>query len=384
MPYFDHNATAPLGAAARDAWLRASAEAWQNPSSPYREAARVRARLEQARAQLALLVGCAAGRVVFTSGATEGANAIFAHWARRLPPDRAVALNPTEHPCVLAAARQFLPPERLMDLPLDGDGVVRLEALAPLLAGGAVGAVAVMAANNETGVIQPWREIAARCRQRGVAYFCDAAQWLGKVPAAGLGGADWVTASAHKFGGPKGTGFLVVPDRGEDFQAQRGGEQEGGRRAGTENYPAVAAMVAALGEAEGARVLRETERLRWRDAFAARLADVLPGARVVGAGAERLWNTVSLVPPHSENHRWVLKLDRRGFQVSTGSACATGREGPSHVLAAMGLAPDEARRVIRVSAGWETTPADWDGLAAALAAAAAELRAAAPGGGRTA
>ncbi len=382
VPYFDHNATTPLALRAREAWQRAADESWQNPSSPYREAARVRARLEAAREQLALLLDCAAARVVFTSGATEGANAVFAHWARRLPPDRAIAVNPAEHPCVLEAARQFFPTERLAGIAVDRDGAVRLDALAERLArgaaapGGAVAAVVVMAANNETGVIQPWREIAALCRDRSVAYFCDAAQWLGKVTAAGLGGAGWVTASAHKFGGPKGTGFLVVPDDAGDFHAQRGGEQEGGRRAGTEDYPAVAAMVAALADAESSRVLQETERRRWRDSFAAHLHEVLPGARVVGAGAERLWNTVSLLLPHSENHRWVLKLDRRGFQVSTGSACATGREGPSHVLAAMGFAPDEARRVIRASAGWETTPDDWRGLAEALVDAEAELRAA--------
>jgi cysteine desulfurase len=208
-----------------------------------------------------------------------------------------------------------------------------------------------------------------------VAYFCDAAQWLGKVAAGGLGGAGWIIASAHKFGGPKGAGFLVFPDQAEGFHAQRGGEQEGGRRAGTEDYPAVAAMVAALAGAENVQVPREAECRRHRDAFLAHLRTTLPGARVVGAGAERLWNTVSLLLPHSENHRWVLKLDRRGFPVSTGSACATGREGPSHVRAAMKLSPDEARRVIRISAGWETTGEDWRRLAAALAETEAELRA---------
>jgi len=383
VPYFDHNATTPLAPRAREAWLRASEESWQNPSSPYREAARVRARLEQARERLALLLGCPAGHVVFNSGATEGANAILAYWARTLPPDGVVAINPTEHPCVLAAARQAFSPERLVEIGIDGDGAVKVDALAALLAAGPahsagrVGAVVVMAANNETGVVQPWREIGAWCRHHRVAYYCDAAQWLGKVAAGGLGEAGWITASAHKFGGPKGAGFLVFPDQADGFHSQRGGEQEGGRRAGTEDYPAVAAMVAALAEAEGVHVLRETERQRHREAFLAHLRAALPAARVVGAGAERLWNTVSLLLPHSENHRWVLKLDRRGFQVSTGSACATGREGPSHVLAAMKVPPDEARRVIRISAGWDTAEADWRGLAAALAATEAELRMAA-------
>jgi cysteine desulfurase len=374
VPYFDHNATTPLSAIAREAWLRASDEAWQNPSSPYRDAARVRVRLEQCREQLAQMLGATADRIVFNSGATEGANAVLAHWATALPPGRKVAVNPTEHPCVVEAARQALAPERLVWLELDGNGVVRRKGLEALLAGGAVGAVSVMAANNETGVVQPWREIGALCRRYRAAYFCDGSQWLGKLPASGLGAAGWVTATAHKFGGPKGVGFLVFPEQAEAFRSQRGGEQERGHRAGTEDFPAIAAMVAALADMEATKVLRETERLRWRDAFIAQVSAALLGVRVVGATAARLWNTVSLVMPHADNHRWVTKLDRRGFQVSTGSACATGKEGPSPVLAAMGFSADEARRVIRISAGWETREDDWSQLAAALAATDAELR----------
>jgi cysteine desulfurase len=374
VPYFDHNATTPLTPGAREAWLHASDQAWQNPSSPYRDAARVRVRLEQAREQLALLTGCAADRVVFNSGATEGANVVFAHWARALPADSRVAVNPTEHPCVIEATRHCLPADRLGRLEIDAHGRVRLDRLEALLVAGAIGAIAVMAANNETGVLQPWRGIAALCRRYRASYLCDASQWLGKLPAAGLGEAGWVIATAHKFGGPKGTGFLILPAHAEGFHSQRGGEQEHGHRGGTEDYPAIAAMVAALAGAETAKLLLEAERLRWREAFVATVRASLPGVRVVGAEAERLWNTVSLVLPRDENHRWVTKLDRRGFQVSTGSACAAGKEGPSPVLAAMGFATDEARRVIRISAGWETGEADWSQLAAALAAVAAELQ----------
>ncbi len=384
MPYFDYNATTPLSAVGREAWLYASGEAWQNPSSPYRDAARVRARLEQCREQIGRLLGCATDRVVFNSGATEGANAVMAHWAGALPPGRKVAVNPTEHPCVVEAARHSLEAGRLAWLEIDGNGVVRLESLDALLAGGEVGAVSVMAANNETGVLQPWREIGALCRRHRAAYHCDASQWLGKLPAFGLGEAGWVTATAHKFGGPKGAGFLVLPEQAEGFRSQRGGEQERGHRAGTEDFPAIAATAAALADAETAMVLLGTERRCRRDAFITGVCSLLPGVRVVGSGAERLWNTVALVMPHAENHRWVAKLDRRGFQVSTGSACATGREGPSPVLAAMGFAPDEARRAIRISAGWATAEDDWKQLAAALAAVEAELRTGpAPEGART-
>jgi cysteine desulfurase len=384
VPYFDHNATTPLSALAREAWLRASDEAWQNPSSPYRDAARVRVRLEQCREQLALLLGGGADRIVFNSGATEGANAVLAHWAESLPQGRKVAVNPTEHPCVVEAARQLLPAERLVWLELDGNGVVRLDRLETLLAGGAVGAVSVMAANNETGVVQPWREISRLCRQHRAAYHCDASQWLGKLPASGLGAAGWVTATAHKFGGPKGVGFLILPEQAEGFRSQRGGEQERGHRAGTEDFPAIAAMVAALADAEATKGPPATERRRWRDGFVSQVCSLLPGVRVVGAQADRLWNTVSLVMPQADNLRWVTKLDRRGFQVSTGSACATGKTGPSPGLTALGLAADEAKRAIRISAGWETTPDDWSQLATALAATDVELRtAASPDGIRT-
>jgi cysteine desulfurase len=371
--YFDHNATAPLAPAAREAWLRAQDEAWQNPSGLYRGGARVKVRLDAAREQLASLLGCAAARVVFTSGATEGANAVCAHLARTLPPGTLVAVSRTEHPCVLEAAKLFLG-GRVVWLEVDREGVVSAGQVEKLLgAGQGIGAVVAMAANNETGVLQPWRELARLCRRQHTAFFCDASQWLGKLPVAGLGEADWAIGSAHKFGGPKGVGFVLAAEGAQGFHAQHGGGQEHGHRAGTENFPGVAAMVAALIEAETKKVFLETERLRWRGMFEQVLPAALRGVRVVGAGVERLWNTVSLILPHGENTRWVARLDQRGFQVSTGSACATAKEGPSHVLAAMGYAPEEARRVIRVSAGWETAETDWTKLVPALAGVSAEV-----------
>jgi cysteine desulfurase len=373
MPYFDFNATAPLRPEARDAWLEASREAWYNPSSPYRGAARTRSLLEQARARLGEILGCAADSIVFTSGATESANALFRHLAAVLPREARVVLGPTEHPCVLASARRELS-ERVDLLAVDAAGRVELGDLAQRLRSGPPAAVAVMAANNETGVIQPWREITELCRESRVPYICDAAQWLGKLPAGGLGQADFLFGAGHKFGAPKGVGFLKVPPGG--FSGQTGGEQEAGRRGGTENYPAVAAILAALSEAETAKVLFEEDRLQRRRRFERAIVSRIPGARVLAGDADRLWNTVPLILPHFDNQRWVPKIDRRGYQVSTGSACATGKEGPSHVLAAMGILPDEARRMIRVSAGWDTETADWDGLADALVETWSELQAA--------
>ncbi len=373
MPYFDHNATAPLNTVARDTWLRLSDEAWHNPSSPTRDAARARIRLDAARERLAGFLNALPERIVFNSGATEGAHAVFNYWRQTFPTDARIALNPTEHPCVLEAARRFFA-DRIVMLPITSDGVVRVDALEKLLnENTSIAGVAVMAANNETGVIQPWREISQLCDARRRAYLCDATQWLGKLPGSGLGEVGWLIASAHKFGGPKGAGFLVLAPQADSFASQPGGAQERGHRGGTEDLPSIAAAVAALAEAEQSKVFLEEERLRWRREFEREIIASLPNARVIAPDADRLWNTVSLLLPHAENTRWVAKLDKRGFAISTGSACATGKEGPSHVLAAMGVPADEARRVIRISSGWSTTEADWQALREAIVAVAAEI-----------
>ena len=377
MPYFDHNATTPLAVVARDTWLRAQDEAWQNPSSPYRAAAQVKIRLDAAREKFAILLGDEAERYVFTSGATESVNLVLAWWAKTLPADALIAVNPTEHPCVLEPVKQFFG-DRVRWLKVDSAGIVDVAALkvCHLLSDkpDRVAAVIVMAANNETGVLQPWNEIAAACAEVGAAYLCDASQWLGKLPAGGIGGNGFVIAAGHKFGGPKGVGLLKLAPQSEGLCGQLGGGQEHGHRGGTEDFPAIAAMGAALAEAEQKKVFLETERLAWREEFERAVAAAVPGVRMVAAGADRLWNTVSLVMPFAENTRWVTRLDKRGFQVSTGSACATGKSGPSHVLAALGFDAEDAKRVVRVSSGWETTAEDWRALAAAFGEVAAEVR----------
>jgi cysteine desulfurase len=377
MPYFDHNATMPLAPVARDTWLRAQDEAWQNPSSPYRTAAQVKIRLDAAREKFAILLGDEAERYVFTSGATESANLVLAWWAKTLPSYALIAVNPTEHPCVLEPVKHFFG-DRVRWLKLDAAGVVDVAALKSchLLSDkpDRVAAVIVMAANNETGVLQPWSEIAAACAEAGVAYLCDASQWLGKLPAGGIGGNGFVIAAGHKFGGPKGVGLLKLAPQSEGLRGQLGGGQERGHRGGTEDFPGIAAMGAALAEAEQKKVFLETERLAWREEFERAVVVAVPGVRVVAAGADRLWNTASLVMPFAENTRWVARLDKRGFQISTGSACATGKGGPSHVLAAIGFSADEAKCVVRVSSGWETTADDWRALATAFGEVATEVR----------
>lgn len=360
LGYFEFNATAPLRPEAREAWLQAADEHWHNPGSPVRSGARVRALLEGARERLGELLGVAPKRIVFTSGATEANNLVLRHYAA----DTEVWVSSVEHPSVLEPARARFG-ERLRILGVDTNGVVQV----PEFTGARPGLVSIMAANNETGVCQPWRDLAGACAQAGVSYHCDAVQWLGKQPAEGFAECAWVTGSGHKFGGPKGVGFLLIPD-GAPVRGQLGGAQEHGHRGGTENYPAVAALVAAL---EAAVAEDFCARGACRDAFEAHVCKAIPGTRANGAGAARLPQTSSLTLPYGENTRWILKLDRRGFQVSSGSACATAKESPSHVLGAMGVSREEIRRTVRVSGGTGTTEAAWKALAAAFCEVAAEI-----------
>jgi cysteine desulfurase len=368
MLYFDHNATTPLLPVARQVWQDATERFIGNPSSPHRIGARADRALNEAREQLAQFLGCHPLDLVWTSGATEACNTVLHHFARTLPAGARVWVSAIEHPCVLEPARRHFGAGRVQLLPVTPEGVLDLEWFSRQLRRQRPGLVAVMAANNETGVLQPWREVNDLCRAHGVPFFCDAAQWIGKLPAAGLGGCDFVSGAAHKFGGPRGVGFLKCPAAGVIEPLLLGGPQEEGRRAGTENVAGVLAMLAALEFREAQLARGEAqEREAWRDEWVRQLPRALPGAVVVGASRPRLWNTVSaLMPETPVCQRWVVKLDKLGLAVSTGSACASGKEAPSHVLSAMGLTPDQAARALRFSAGWETTRAEWEQLLDAL------------------
>lgn len=373
MIYFDHNATSPVMPAARQAWLDATEQFIGNPSSPHQIGARAKTALTAARDKLAAMLGCDPLDIVWTSGATESNNAVLHHFARTLDPKDEVWISAIEHPCVLEAGEHYFPRRRRV-IPVTHDGVLDLDWLAVELAEKRPGVVVVMAANNVTGVLQPWREALAMCRQYEVPFFCDAVQWLGKLPAKGLGECDFISGCAHKFGGPRGIGFLKCPGRGRVHSLILGGPQEKERRAGTENVAGAVAFVAALEAREQTIATGEAKpRVGWRDEFETRLREVMPEAVVVGAGKKRLWNTVAvLMPPIAPHFRWVAKLDKLGFAVSIGSACSTGKEEPSHVLSAMGFKPAEAGRVLRFSSGWETTLEDWTALANALVKVYAE------------
>ena len=372
MIYFDHNATTPLHPAARESWLAANETLIGNPSSPHRVGARSDAALSAARQKLAAILGCDALDIVWTSGATESNNAVLTHAARTLASDAEIWVSAIEHPSVLAPARHHFG-ERLRLMPVTRAGVLDLDWLETELKKRRPGLVALMAANNETGALQPWSEALALCRSRGVTFFCDAVQWIGKLPSRGLGACDFVSGSAHKLGGPKGVGLLKCPAKGRVEPLLLGGPQEEGRRAGTENVPGVLAMLAALEAREAAMTAMVPLENRRID-FERTLLAAMPSVEIVGATVPRLWNTVMALMPEADcQQRWVVKLDKAGIAVSTGSACASGKEAPSHVLGAMGYSPAEAARALRFSSSPETSASDWDGLLGALKRVAADV-----------
>jgi cysteine desulfurase len=372
--YLDANATVPLHPAARAAWLDVTDRRWHNPSGLYAAGTAARDLLEDRRERLATILDCDPQRVVFTAGATAAMNAIARHLGQSLTDGRRALVSGGEHPCV-AESFELALPGRVETLLGDASGVVRLDLLESRLASDRPGVVSIMAASNEVGVIQPWSEAAALCRSHGVAFHTDAAQWLGKLPARGLGMCDWVTGSGHKFGGPKGVGFLVVPEGDRRFRGDSGGPQERGRHAGTEDVAAVAALLAALEACEAEPPEDRLARAAARDAAEARFHELLPQGVVVGRDAPRLWNTLAVVVPGSDGKKLVARLAAAGIAVSTGSACSAGAGSTARILdaigaAALGLDAADLRGLVRLSAGWETTAADWIAAVEALATAA--------------
>jgi cysteine desulfurase len=307
MVYLDYNATTPLLPEARRAIDAAHEVAWANPASQHAHGREASAILERARADVAALVGRKPADVTFTSGATEADSWLLGSF------DGRIVASAIEHPSVRDWATDLVR--------VDARGVVDLDALESAMDGAAI--VSVMAANNETGVLQPIADVRAMTRARGVPLHVDATQLPGKVPFSV--DADFVTLSAHKFGGPKGVGVLVGERPPPPLL--RGGSQERGRRAGTVNVPGIAGMGAA---ARAAASIDPRERDRLEICLRAL------GARIVGDGAPRLPNT-SLALFDVPGDLLAMALDLEGIAVSTGSACASGAHEPSFVLAAMEL-----------------------------------------------
>jgi cysteine desulfurase len=355
LTYLDANATEPLRPAARAAALAALA-ILGNPSSIHAAGRAARRRLEDAREAIAKRFGAAPAGVVFTSGGTE-ADALAVHALGR---GRRLIVGATEHDAIRNAA----PGASL--LPVDGRGVADLDALRRLLAGPPA-LVCLMAANNETGVIQPVAEAAALCRAAGARLHVDAVQAAGRIPLdfAALG-ADSLALSAHKLGGPAGAGaLLLAPSVADAAPLIAGGGQERGRRGGTPALPAIIGFAAAALDARDAAHLAPLRDAIERAAAAA-------GATVIGTDAPRLPNTTCLALPGVRAETQVIALDLAGIAVSAGAACSSGKVARSHVLDAMGLGA-LAGEAIRVSLPWSASEADVAAFAAAYPGIAARL-----------
>ena len=306
-----------------------------NASSVHAEGRAARKVLDDAREQVARAVGVIAPMVVFTSGGSEANN-----MALMGAPVERLIVSAIEHPAVLEAAKASGKPVEV--IPVDGNGVVDLAALETMLKGPRA-LVSVMLANNETGVIQPLADV-ARVAQ-GHLVHTDAVQALGKVPVNfGLLGVDMMTLSAHKLGGPVGAGALIVRDGLALEPLIHGGGQELRRRAGTENIPAIAGFGAvAQMKLQNCKALRD------------RLEAALEGAVIFGRDVERLPNTTCFAYPGMNAEKLLMGFDLEGIAVSSGSACSSGKVAKSHVLSAMGAAPEISKAAIRVSLGWDTT-----------------------------
>ncbi|MBS0538538.1 MAG: cysteine desulfurase [Proteobacteria bacterium] len=350
LAYLDHNATSPLRPVAFDAMAEAL-KAGGNPSSVHRAGRAARGRIDQARRQVAALVGAMPSEVIFTSAGTEANNlAITGTGCQR------VLASSVEHDSVLKAAPDA---ERI---PVDSNGVIVLGELERMLVASPVPTlVSVMFANNETGVLQPIAEVVGLARKTGALVHCDAVQGAGKaeVELHGLG-VDYLSVSAHKFGGPTGVGALVVRGNAPFVTDRRGGGQEANRRAGTENVAGIAGFGAAASAARnGLDVLALRERLETA------LLKIAPQAQVFGAGAKRLANTVCISMPGVRAETQVMALDLAGVCVSAGAACSSGKVTRSAVLTAMGVDPAVADTAVRISFGWNTEAEDIERLIAA-------------------
>ena len=376
MIFADHAATTPVRREAVEAMWPYLTGAFGNPSSSHglgEEAARA---LAWARDEVAAVVGCRPGDVVFTSGGTEADNLAVTGLSLATPRGRHVVVSPVEHEAVLeaAAALRRLHGFEVGEAAVDANGMVTAEALGRVIRPETT-LVSVQLANNEVGTVNPIRELAGLAHEAGALMHTDAVQAAGWLPLSlDELGVDALSLAGHKVGAPKGTGVLVVRGRLPLEPLLHGGGQERGRRSGTENVAGAVAFATALrlADAEQAdaavRVAALTERFRGL------VAAAVPGAIATGHPDRRLPGTVSYVFPGTAGEAVLLELERRGVIVSSGSACAAGSDEPSHVLTAMGFDADVARTAVRFSFGAETTTDEVDAAAAALGDAVSAVR----------
>jgi cysteine desulfurase len=362
--YLDYNATSPLRAEAFEAMRPWLSEEYGNPSSTHQGGQRARAAVENARERIAALLHCQAKEIIFTSGGSESINLALrgsaaAHF--KLQTAR------TEHPATLRCA-ESIAGAHLEYLEVDHQGQLRAHPPKG-------GMVSLMHANNETGVLHPVEDLARLAHEHGALFHCDAVQSFGKLPIdLSVFGADLLSASAHKFGGPKGVGFLFARAAAKLSPQILGGEQEGGHRGGTENVAGIVGMAKAA-ELACAGMQGEAGRLgALMDRLEAELLRRVPGLKVNAGSAPRIHNTLSLILPGIESDLMIMRLDQEGILVSAGSACAAGAVEPSHVLRAMGVPENEAKCALRLSLGMGTLDGDVDRAASAIERAVAQFK----------
>jgi len=368
--YLDYNATAPVRPEAINA-MTLALELVGNPSSVHAAGRAARSRVEMARADVAALAGATPAAVTFVSGGAE-ANSLALESAAASGVAR-IIVGATEHDTVAETANGLGLPVEIW--PVDGEGVADLAWLEARLAGAGRALVCLMLANNETGVIQPVAAAAALVRAADGWLHVDAVQAAGKVAIAMESlGADTLSLSAHKIGGPQGVGALVANPRARLTRRLHGGGQERGLRAGTENVPGIAGFGAAA-RAALADLPQMAAQARWRDGLEADL--VAAGAEVLGADVPRLPQTLCVATPGHASELQVIALDLAGVMVSSGAACSSGKVKASRVVAAMGRG-DLAPFSLRISGGWASTPDDWRACAKAWSDIQARRRARQP------
>jgi cysteine desulfurase len=378
--YLDHNASTPVRAEVLDAMLPYFREHYGNASSAHAFGQEAKGAIEEARAKVAALVNAAPAEIVFTSGGTESDNMGVFGAARALAgKGRHVVVSEIEHEAVRNAAGALEAEGfTVTRVPAMADGRVDPDAVAKALRPDTV-LVSVMAANNETGVLQPVAAIGSLCAERGIAFHTDAVQAAGKIPVdARAWQATYLTIAAHKFYGPKGVGALYVKRGAKTAPLLFGGEHERGRRPGTENVPGIVGMGAA---AELARAELDTAPPRMaalRDRLEQGILARVPQVVVHGAGAPRACNTSHLSFVGAEGEHLLLTLDQKGIACSSGSACKSGSSHPSGVLLSMGVPALVAQAAVRWSVGRATTEAEIDYVLETVPAVVQKLRAASP------
>lgn len=355
--YLDYNATTPLDPEVKEVMLPFLGEYFGNPSSIHRVGRKARAILDDSRERVAQVWKCKASEVVFTSGATESVSQAICGTARFLKSKgRHLITSAVEHHAVLHTVEYLVNKEgfELTTLPVDAEGRVAPQNLYSAIRDDTI-LVSLMAANNETGAIQPVAELGAICRQRGVLFHTDAVQWFGKEPFESIHqfNADLVTICGHKFYGPKGSGALFIKSPLLPDPILFGGGHENGRRAGTENLAAIAGLVEAIERFVPSPVF---ERCKL-ESLANRLCAMseFEGINLVSPLAKRLANTASFTVPGIDSMTSLAALDLNGICASAGSACSAGSLNPSHVLSAMGRNDNEANSLIRFSLGRDTS-----------------------------